>query len=65
MEFATFRWGQSRRFDAEPGPKYRAALSVAYGAGLRAAEAVSLKVSDINSKLMIIRVEQGQGRQGP
>ena len=34
---------------------------MAYGAGLRAAEVVSLKVSDIDSKRMIIRVEQGKG----
>jgi site-specific recombinase XerD len=44
-----------------PGLKYKAALSVAYGAGLRATEVVSLKVSDIDSKRMIIRVEQGKG----
>ena len=42
-------------------PRYKAALSVAYGAGLRANEVVSLKVSDIDSKRMIIRVEQGKG----
>ena len=36
---------------------------MAYGAGLRAAEVVSLKVSDIDSKRMIIRVEQGKGRK--
>ena len=47
--------------DAAPGLKYKAALSVAYGAGLRAAEVISLKVSDIDSKRMIIRVEQGKG----
>ena len=46
---------------AAPGLKYKAALSVAYGAGLRAAEVISLKVSDIDSKRMIIRVEQGKG----
>ena len=46
-----------------PGAQYKAALSVAYGAGLRAAEVVSLKVSDIDSKRMIIRVEQGKGRR--
>ena len=46
-----------------PGLKYKAALSVAYGAGLRAAEVVSLKVADIDSKRMIIRVEQGKGRK--
>ena len=32
-----------------PGPKYKAALSVAYGAGLQAAEVVMLRVSDIDS----------------
>jgi integrase/recombinase XerD len=53
----------ARLLDAAPGLKYKAALSVAYGAGLRAAEVVSLKVGDIDSKLMIIRVEQGKGRK--
>ena len=47
--------------DAAPGLKYKAALSVAYGAGLRATEVISLKVSDIDSKRVIIRVEQGKG----
>jgi site-specific recombinase XerD len=50
-----------RLLDAAPGLKYKAALSVAYGAGLRAAEVVSLKVADIDSGRMIIRVEQGKG----
>jgi site-specific recombinase XerD len=53
----------ARLLDAAPGLKYRAALSVAYGAGLRAAEVVSLKVSDIDSARMVIRVEQGKGRK--
>jgi site-specific recombinase XerD len=53
----------ARVLDAAPGLKYRAALSVAYGAGLRASEVVALKVSDIDSKRMIIRVEQGKGRK--
>ena len=53
----------ARLLNAAPGLKYKAALSVAYGAGLRAAEVVSLKVSDIDSKRMIIRVEQGKGRK--
>jgi integrase/recombinase XerD len=48
---------------AAPGLKYKAALSVAYGAGLRAAEVVALKVSDIDSERMVIRVEQGKGRR--
>jgi site-specific recombinase XerD len=53
----------ARLLDAAAGLKYKAALSVAYGAGLRAAEVVSLKVSDIDSKRMLIRVEQGKGRK--
>ena len=53
----------ARLLDAAPGLKYKAALSVAYGAGLRAAEVVSLKISDIDSERMIIRVEQGKGRK--
>jgi integrase/recombinase XerD len=52
-----------RLLDAAPGLKYKAALSVAYGAGLRAAEVVSLKISDIDSNRMLIRVEQGKGRK--
>ena len=41
--------------------KHQTALSVAYGAGLRASEVVSLKVSDIDSQRMTLRVEQGKG----
>jgi len=50
-----------RLLEAAPGPKHKAALSVAYGAGLRAMEVVALKVCDIDSKRMILRVEQGKG----
>jgi site-specific recombinase XerD len=53
----------ARLLDAAPGLKYRAALSVAYGAGLRASEVVCLKVSDIDSSRGVIRVEQGKGRK--
>ncbi len=53
----------ARLLDATPGIKYKAALSVAYGAGLRASEVVSLKISDIDSTRMVIRVEQGKGRK--
>ncbi len=49
--------------DAAPGLKYRAALSLAYGAGLRASEVVSLKVADIDSSRRVIRIEQGKGRK--
>ena len=53
----------ARLLNAAPGLKYKTALSVAYGAGLRAAEVVSLKVSDVDSKRMVIRVEQGKGHK--
>ena len=51
----------ARLLGAAPGLKYQAALSVAYGAGLRASEIISLKVTDIDSARMVIRVEQGKG----
>src|SRR5215467_11876303 len=53
----------ARLLNAAPGLKDKAALSVAYGAGLRAAEVVSLKVCDIDSRRMIVRVEQGKGHK--
>ncbi len=53
----------ARLLNAAPNLKYRAALSLAYGAGLRASEVVSLKVSDIDSSRIVIRVEQGKGRK--
>ena len=43
--------------------KHQTALSVAYGAGLRASEVVALKVGDIDSQRMALRVEQGKGRK--
>src|SRR5260370_2352727 len=52
-----------RLLEAAPGPKHKAALSVAYGAGLRAMEVVALKVCDIDSKRMMLRVEQGKGHK--
>jgi integrase/recombinase XerD len=41
--------------------KHRAAVAVAYGAGLRVAEVAALKVGDIDSERMLIRVERGKG----
>jgi len=38
----------ARLLDAAPGLKYKAALSAAYGAGLRANQVVSLKIADID-----------------
>jgi integrase/recombinase XerD len=47
--------------EAVPGLKARAALTTAYAAGLRASEAAGIKVADIDSGRMVIRVEQGKG----
>ena len=46
-----------------PGPKYKAALSAAYGAGLRVSEVVALKVSDVDSRRMLLKIEHGKGRK--
>jgi site-specific recombinase XerD len=53
----------ARLLEAAPGPKYKAALSAAYSAGLRVSEVVALKVSDIDSERMLLRIEQGKGRK--
>ena len=53
----------TRLLEAAGGLKYKAALSIAYGAGLRASEVVHLKVSDIDSRRMVLRVEQGKGKK--
>ena len=46
-----------RFFEAVPSLKTRAALTAAYAAGLRALEAVSLRIGDIDSRRMVIRIE--------
>ncbi len=55
----------TRILEVAPGPglKYRAAFSVAYGGGLRASEVTHLRVPDIDSDRMLIRVDQGKGRK--
>jgi site-specific recombinase XerD len=53
----------TRFLDAAPGPKYKAAFGAAYGAGLRVSEVVALKVLDIDSERMLLRIEQGKGRK--
>jgi len=50
-----------RLLEATTNIKYKAALATAYGAGLRASEVTHLKVTDIDSQRMVIRVEQGKG----
>ena len=51
----------ARLLAAAPGLRNQAALVVAYGAGLRVTEVVSLKVSHIDSQRMLVHVEQGKG----
>src|ERR1700751_3113389 len=56
------RGGEIGRFlPAGPGLRNRAALTTAYGAGLRVSEVTALKVGDIDSSRMVIRVEHGKG----
>ena len=49
--------------ESAPGAKYRTALAVAYGAGLRVSEVANLMVADIGSKRMLLRVQQGKGKK--
>lgn len=50
-----------RLLEATTCLKHQTALSVAYGAGLRVSEVSALKVSDIDSKRMLLRIERGKG----
>jgi len=43
--------------------KHRTILTTAYAAGLRVSEATHLKVDDIDSKRMVLRVDQGKGNK--
>ena len=51
----------SRLIAAAWNLKHQTALAVAYGAGLRASEVIALKVGDVDSQRMTLRVEQGKG----
>jgi integrase/recombinase XerD len=53
----------TRSFAAIAGLKYRAVLMTAYAAGLRVSEVAALRVEDIDSHRMVIRVQQGKGRK--
>jgi site-specific recombinase XerD len=50
-----------RFLEAVPSLRTRTALTTAYAAGLRASETVALKVANIDSSRMVIRVEHGKG----
>jgi integrase/recombinase XerD len=51
----------TRFFECVACIKYRAALMLCYGSGLRVSEAVSLKISDIDSQRMLLHVRQAKG----
>lgn len=53
----------TRLIAAAPNLKHQAALSLAYGAGLRASEICALKVGDVDSQRMVLRIEQAKGRK--
>ncbi len=47
--------------DSVENLKHRTILTSAYAAGLRVTEATHLKVTDIDSERMTLRVDQGKG----
>jgi site-specific recombinase XerD len=53
----------SRLIAAAPQLKYRTAMLIAYGSGLRISEVASLKIGDIDSKRMVLNVVQGKGKK--
>jgi site-specific recombinase XerD len=53
----------ARLIEAAGNLKHQTALSVAYGAGLRVSEVVALKVGDVDSQRMTLRIEQGKGQK--
>jgi site-specific recombinase XerD len=53
----------ARLIEAAPNLKMKTALTLAYGAGLRAGEVVALKAADVDSGRMVLRIEQAKGRK--
>ena len=53
----------ARVLEAATYPKHRAILTTIYAAGLRVSEATHLRVRDIDSRRMTLRVDQGKSRQ--
>jgi len=53
----------ARLIAAAPNLRSQTALSIAYGTGLRVSEVIGLKVTDVDSQRMVLRVEQGKGHK--
>jgi len=53
----------AKLFQVVTNVKHRAILMTAYAGGLRVSEVIHLRVSDIDGQRMMLRVEQGKGRQ--
>jgi len=53
----------ARLLACAPNFKYKVMLTLCYSAGLRVSELVNLKVSDLDSSRMVIRVQQSKGRR--
>ena len=53
----------ARFFESIASRKHRTILMTAYAAGLRVSEVTRLKITDIDSQRMMIRVEQGKNRK--
>lgn len=52
-----------RLFEVTENQKYRLIFMVTYSGGLRVSETAHLRVTDIDSKRMVIRINQGKGRK--
>jgi len=50
-------------FDATDNQKYLTAMMLSYSAGLRVSEVANLKIEDIDSEQMVIRIKQAKGRK--
>jgi integrase/recombinase XerD len=52
-----------RLFTQAKNPRHRVLLMTTYAAGLRVGEVVRLKLTDMESERMLLRIEQGKGRK--
>ncbi|MEO6882941.1 MAG: tyrosine-type recombinase/integrase [Bacteroidia bacterium] len=50
-------------FDVTPNLKHKLMLKLAYGMGLRVSEVVNIKIADIDSNRMQVRIEQAKGKK--